>query len=169
MARTIPVNEATPIPTAKADQRKRAVTPLRQASVSPPTLAPPFAIASALGGLRHVFVRDLVGVCSIGVYAHEKEARQRVRINIDLGVREDGHDLGDRLDNVVSYETIVVRARAIMADGHVNLCETLAERIAALCLQDPRVRTARVRIEKLDVFSDTASVGVEIERLSRLS
>jgi 7,8-dihydroneopterin aldolase/epimerase/oxygenase len=44
--------------------------------------------------------------------------------------------------------------------------ETLAERIAALCLSDRRVRVARVRVEKLDVFPDATSVGVEIERVS---
>jgi len=45
--------------------------------------------------------------------------------------------------------------------------ETLAERIAALCLDDARVRSVRIRVEKLDVFPDATSVGVEIERHSR--
>jgi dihydroneopterin aldolase len=45
--------------------------------------------------------------------------------------------------------------------------ETLAEQIAALCLEDRRVRVARVRVEKLDVFVDATSVGVEIERVTR--
>ena len=123
-------------------------------------------IASAEQSLRHVFVRDLVLSCSIGIYDHEHQARQRVRVNVDLGVRENGPAVSDRIDDVVSYEHIVLRVRAIAADGHINLVETLAERIAALCLQDPRVRTARVRVEKLDVFDDAASVGVEIERLT---
>jgi 7,8-dihydroneopterin aldolase/epimerase/oxygenase len=42
--------------------------------------------------------------------------------------------------------------------------ETLAERIAEACFRDRRVITARVRIEKLDVYADAESVGVEIER-----
>ncbi len=163
----------------KLKNSRPALTPLRppaipkMATFTAATLTPhagvPVGIASALGGLRHVFVRDLVGECSIGVYDHERTGPQRVRLNIDLAVQEGEEALADRLDNVVSYETIVVRARAIMADGHVNLCETLAERVAALCLQDPRVRSVRVRVEKLDVFDDVASVGVEIERLNRLS
>ncbi|MHA1598894.1 MAG: dihydroneopterin aldolase, partial [Alphaproteobacteria bacterium] len=44
--------------------------------------------------------------------------------------------------------------------------ETLAEDIAAMCLDDARVRSARVRVEKLDVFVEVASVGVEIERFN---
>jgi dihydroneopterin aldolase len=43
----------------------------------------------------------------------------------------------------------------------------MAESIAGLCLADPRVRAARVRVEKLDVFPEAASVGVEIERVRK--
>ncbi|MBK1666296.1 diguanylate cyclase [Rhodospirillum rubrum] len=128
----------------------------------------PLRIADARAALRHVFVRDLVLAANIGVHPHEHGAPQRVCINLDLAVREDGRPLGDQLDNVVCYETIVVRVRSIARDGHVNLVETLAERVASLCLQDPRVVSARVRIEKLDVFEDTHSVGVEIERFNPL-
>ena len=126
----------------------------------------PLNIADAAAGLRHVFVRDLVLDCNIGVHQHEKNGAQRVRINLDLGVWEGDGIHNDRLENVVCYEDIVTRVRAITADGHINLAETLAERIAAVCLQDPLCRSARVRVEKLDVFDDAASVGVEIERLS---
>ena len=127
----------------------------------------PLKIADAAAGLRHVFVRDLVLDCNIGVHAHEKGRVQRVRINLDLGVTE-GSTHHDRLENVVCYEDIVTKVRAITADGHINLAETLAERIAAVCLQDPQCRSARVRVEKLQVFDDAGAVGVEIERLSSL-
>ena len=126
----------------------------------------PLKIADAAEGLRHVFVRDLVLDCNIGVHLHEKNRVQRVRINLDLGVWEGDGIHNDRLENVVCYEDIVTRVRAITADVHINLAETLAERIAAICLQDPLCRSARVRVEKLEVFDDAASVGVEIERLS---
>jgi dihydroneopterin aldolase len=127
------------------------------------------SIANAEQSLRHVFVRDLVQTCSIGIYDHEHQTPQRVRFNIDLGVRE-GIDpaTSESINDVVCYEQIVNRIRAIANDGHTNLVETLAERVAAMCLQDPRVRSARVRVEKLDVFEDAASVGVEIERQSPL-
>jgi dihydroneopterin aldolase len=65
---------------------------------------------------------------------------------------------------VVDYEGVANAVRALVAAGHVMLVETLAERIAEACLADPRVHLARVRVEKLDVFADAASAGVEIER-----
>jgi len=124
------------------------------------------AAAESLSTMRRVFVRDLITTARIGVYRREKKAPQRVRINIELLVPEDGRPLNDRLANVVDYEAIVTGVRALTAEGHVNLVETLAERVAALCLRDRRVRSARVRVEKLEVFADAAAVGVEIERHS---
>jgi len=124
----------------------------------------PLRIADAKKGLRHVFVRDLVLSCRVGIYDTEKAAPQRVRINLDLAVREDLRPIGDDYGKVVCYEQIVKKTRAVAEDGHVNLVETLAERLADICLQDPRVRSCRVRVEKLDVFTDALSVGVEIER-----
>ena len=67
----------------------------------------------------------------------------------------------------VSYERVVTLVRRIVADGHVRLVETLAERIAAGVLADPRIRVVRIRVEKLDVFEEIAAVGVEIERRPR--
>jgi dihydroneopterin aldolase len=128
-------------------------------------------IADAARGLRHVFLRDLVLPASIGVHPHEHTGTQRVRINVDLGVDDDGAralsrpSVGrDDLRRVVDYEGVANAVRAIVASRHVMLVETLAERIAESCLADPRVHLARVRVEKLDVFADAASAGVEIER-----
>ena len=120
-------------------------------------------------GIRHVFVRDMVLTASIGIYPHEHSGRQRVRINVDLAVDDESALAGlavgpDELNRVVNYEKIVVAVRAIVGDGHTRLVETLAERIAEACLRDARVRTARIRVEKLDAFADAASAGVEVER-----
>jgi 7,8-dihydroneopterin aldolase/epimerase/oxygenase len=131
-------------------------------------------IADATRGLRHVFLRDLVLTGSIGVHPHEHRGAQRIRVNVDLGVLDDGARplsrgaVGrDQLSRVVDYEVLANRVRAIVAAGHVRLVETLAERIAEACLEDPRVELARIRVEKLDVFADAASAGVEIERRRR--
>jgi dihydroneopterin aldolase len=51
-----------------------------------------------------------------------------------------------------------------VSKGHINLAETLAERIAAICFEDIRVLSARVRVEKLHAVPGAESAGVEIER-----
>ncbi len=119
--------------------------------------------------LRRVFVRDLLLLCSIGVHQHEKDARQRVRINLDLMVEEKNMaEINDDLAQVVCYETLIERVRAVSLKEHVHLVETLAEKIATTCLADRRVREARVSIEKLDIIPDAASVGIEIIRINPL-
>ena len=112
-----------------------------------------------------MFVRNLVLPCFIGVHPHERELAQRVRINVDLAVADAIAAAGDDIANVVAYEEIVFGAKRVIAAGHINLVETLAERVAELSLSDPRVLRARVRVEKLDVFKEAESVGVEIERM----
>ena len=51
------------------------------------------SIANAGKALRHVFIRDFMVECLIGVYEHEKRSPQRVRINLDLAVDEGEHPI----------------------------------------------------------------------------
>jgi dihydroneopterin aldolase len=125
----------------------------------------PFPLADAERGLVHVFVRDLNVEAVIGVHRHEKVQPQPLLINIDLTARESEAPLEDRLAYVVDYECVVGGVRALIAEGHVRLVETLAERIAEFCLTDQRVLAVRVRIEKLAAIAGVRSVGVEIERV----
>ena len=113
---------------------------------------------------RCLLIRDLVVPCSIGVHEHERHATQRVRINVRVQVTDDERPIGDSIANVVSYEAIVDGIRAIARSGHINLVETLADRIVELCLANPRVQGVWVRVEKLDLYPDAAGVGVEVER-----
>jgi dihydroneopterin aldolase len=124
----------------------------------------PLRIADARRRIRHVFVRDLELDANIGVYHRERGQSQPVRINVDLTVEEGDGPLEDRLSNVVDYGAVVDGIKDILAGGHLNLVETLAEKVAEFCLSDERVRVARVRIEKLKVVPEAKSVGVEIER-----
>ena len=123
----------------------------------------PHIIADAARGIRHVFIRNLELPAQIGVWRHEHGKEQPIRINVDLAV-EDLIDLGDDLTKVVDYGVIEDKIRAIIAEGHIRLIETLAERIAATCFDDARVKTARVRVEKLHALTNAESAGVEIER-----
>lgn len=120
--------------------------------------------ADATRSVRHVFVRDYVTDAEIGVWEHEKDTRQKVRINVDLSVLENNDHHGDQLDKVVCYNDIVLNMQAIISQGHINLVETLAEEIATMTLVDNRVIGTRVRVEKLEAVEGAASVGVEIER-----
>jgi dihydroneopterin aldolase len=109
-----------------------------------------------------VWVRDLVLPVRIGIWSEEQDVAQRVRFTVELSVSAVGHRPGD-LESVVSYDFIVGAIKAAVSEGHVLLTETLAERIAAHCLGDPRAAAVRVAVEKLDRIPG-AALGCEIVR-----
>lgn len=115
------------------------------------------------GALRRVFIRNLVVGAEIGIHGHEHGKTQPVRLNVDLWV-DDTPVPEDKLDHVVDYAAVTKKIRTLIAGGHVNLAETLAERIASLCFEDPRVKKARVMLEKLEALTGAEAAGVEIER-----
>src|SRR5262245_20592869 len=114
--------------------------------------------------LRRVFVHDLEIVASIGVHEHEKRYEQRVLISADLWVRDDYDGVSDRLADVLDYSKVLDDIVSLAQSEHVNLNETLAERIARQCLSDSRVERVRVSIAKPDVTRSCRSMGIEIER-----
>ena len=111
-----------------------------------------------------VFVRNLELLARIGVHGHEQGRPQPIRINVWLTCNACA--VSDKLDTVIDYEAVADNIRSIVAASHINLAETLAERIAQSCLEDKRVEKARVRVEKLHALPGTEAAGVEIERVS---
>ncbi len=113
---------------------------------------------------RRVFVRELELIAHVGVLEHEIRYEQRIIVSAELAVRDAYDGKSDRLVDVLDYGRVVEGISKIVQEEHVNLIETLAERIAAQCLRDDRVESVRVRIEKPDVVPSCKSVGIEIER-----
>jgi dihydroneopterin aldolase len=109
-----------------------------------------------------IFIRDWVLPIHIGVYPEEQNVTQQVGFTVEAEVARSGGALHDEIAEVPSYDDILKTIRAIVDEGHINLVETLAERIAARCLADPRIASVRVRIDKLE--RGPAAVGVEIVR-----
>jgi dihydroneopterin aldolase len=116
----------------------------------------------AAGPLDRVFVHDFVLDVEIGVYTHEKGVTQRVRFSVDADLLPATQALDDDIGRAFDYDTIIQGIKDLVARGHINLVETLAERIARHCLAHPRAARVTVKIEKLD--KEPGAVGVEIVR-----
>ena len=107
-----------------------------------------------------VFVRGLKVEAWIGVYDHEHGRQQPLVIDVELDVAATHCE---QLGDTVNYETILQAAQGIAAEGHIDLVETFAERLAQACFDDARVTRARVRVEKpLALAPHAAAAGVEI-------
>ena len=116
---------------------------------------------------RRVFVRDLELMARVGIFEVEKRYVQRIVVSVDLAVVDDYDGTSDRLEDVVDYGRIVAAIRTIVDGEHFHLIETLAERIASASLEDRRILSVRVTIEKPDILPGCRSVGIAIERHSR--
>ena len=124
-------------------------------------------MASATRGLRRVFIRDLVLAARIGIHDHERAQAQPVIINVDASVEEADNTTSGTIADVVCYETLTKQIKEVLAGGHTDLVEVLAEEIADRLLADARIIRLRIRLEKPEAIAEAAGVGVEIERLSR--
>tara|TARA_B100000686_G_C16130254_1_gene637003 strand:- start:71 stop:508 length:438 start_codon:yes stop_codon:yes gene_type:complete len=114
--------------------------------------------------ITSVFVRNLVLNAKIGVHSHEKRRKQPVRINVKVSMKNLSVPKQDSIDETMDYEKIVDGIRKIVKSDHINLVESLAEKIAELCLSYPKTYSAIVKVEKLQIIAEAESVGVEIKK-----
>ncbi|WP_425408343.1 dihydroneopterin aldolase [Hyphococcus sp.] len=129
---------------------------------TPPEITPLPRTANA--PRRRVFVHGLVLDAFIGAYDKEQGVAQPVGIDLDLDVVEPSNPVSDRLEDVVCYDRMTEGVKAILAEGHIKLVETLAERVADLALSHPMVHAVTVRITKPNAIPEAAAAGVEITR-----
>lgn len=94
----------------------------------------------ALTGLR-VFGRH-------GVLPQERRDGQDFVVDVRLSVDTRSAAASDALEETVDYAVLADRLAAVVAGEPVNLIETLAARLAEVCLTDPRVVTAEVTVRK---------------------
>lgn len=111
-----------------------------------------------------IFLSNYVRQIEIGAYAEEHGVTQGVRFDVALEVARNTAHIDDRAARVVSYDDLVQSIERLIAGPRMNLLETFAERLAQLCLVDPRARRVHIRIEKLDRLGG-AGLGVEITRV----
>jgi dihydroneopterin aldolase len=72
------------------------------------------------------------------------------------------------LSETIDYATLADRLAEVVAGEPVNLIETLAARLAEVCLSDPRVRATTVEVHKphapVGVRFDDITVRIHRER-----
>ncbi|WP_179380610.1 dihydroneopterin aldolase [Jannaschia marina] len=126
--------------------------------------AAPLDRARAAGlPLDRISLREHVREVEIGAFQQERGVLQRVRFDIVAEVVPDTEAvLGDDVDGILSYDTLIEAIDIELEAERLNLLETLAERLAARVLTHDRAARVFVRIEKLDRGPHV--LGVEIVR-----
>jgi dihydroneopterin aldolase/D-erythro-7,8-dihydroneopterin triphosphate epimerase len=111
-----------------------------------------------------IVIKDLLLRTIVGINEEERRNRQDVLINITLHADTRLAGASDEIEDAVNYRTITKRVIKRVEESSFCLVERLAAEIAAICLEDPRVEAADVRVEKPGALRFARSVGVEIHR-----
>jgi D-erythro-7,8-dihydroneopterin triphosphate epimerase len=111
-----------------------------------------------------IYVRDLQLRCIIGIFPDERKNRQDVVVNLVLESSFSEAIQSDSIEHTANYKTITKRIIDLVENSEFFLIETLAEKISAVCLDDPRVFKATVTLDKPGALRFARSVAVEIQR-----
>lgn len=95
-----------------------------------------------------IALRELYRDIEIGAFADERGQPQRLCFEVHAEVI--GEAPGDDVDKIVSYDTLITAVDEALAEGRVDLLETLVDRIAARAFSEPRIARIAVRIDKLE-------------------
>ena len=115
-------------------------------------------------GYDLIFLNDFIIQANIGVYKHEKEKTQPIKINVIAKVRNPKRINDNNLQSVVCYNQISKKIKKIIKSGHTILLEKLAEKIFQECFKNKRIETIKIRLEKPEAIEGAAGAGIEIER-----
>jgi len=114
--------------------------------------------------MDQVIIKNLLVRGIIGLNDWEREKPQDILINIVISTDIKKAGKSDDIQYSVNYRTIAKKT-ILHAETAARLTvEALAEDIAKICLEEPHVFRARVRVEKPGAVRFAESVGVEIER-----
>ncbi len=110
-----------------------------------------------------IIIRDLEVETIIGTLPRERKIRQKLIINLEIvcEIRKAGKS--DKLSDTLNYKTLKNQILTHVGDSSRKLIESVAEDVANICLQDPRVQSVKVTVDKPGALTGARSVAVEIQ------
>ncbi len=114
-----------------------------------------------------VFIRELRIDTVIGIYDWEREIRQTVVFDLEMGTDISRAAATDTIEETLDYKAVSKRLIDFVRESEFQLVETLAERCAELVLKEFNVPWVRLALNKVGAVSAARDVGVIIERGQR--
>ncbi|HTV50372.1 MAG TPA: dihydroneopterin aldolase [Steroidobacteraceae bacterium] len=116
------------------------------------------------GAGDRIFLRGLTIECIIGFIEWERRVKQKVVLDLEVPVDCRTAALTDEVADTLDYKKLAKRVIAFVSASEFKLVETLAERVAALVVQEFDLAWVRLTINKPGAIRDSRDVGVSIER-----
>jgi FolB domain-containing protein len=102
--------------------------------------------------------------CKIGVRPRERRHKQTLLVDVACFCDLSADAIEDRLDRTVDYSTLASKIRSFSEESQYYLIETLADRIASICLENKKVKKVTVGVAKPHVIPRSHGSRVEVAR-----
>ncbi len=114
-----------------------------------------------------IFLHDLRVETVIGIWEWERKIHQTVAIDLEMSADIRKAAESDSVDDTLNYKLVAKRLQQFVGDSSFQLVETLAEKIAAIVLDEFNVAWVRVKVNKPGAIRGARDAGVIIERGAR--
>ena len=111
-----------------------------------------------------IFISDLRLDILLGVYNWERQVRQTVQFDLEIGIPDTGRPRTDRISETIDYSKVVARIGSSLESNHFLLVERLAEHVAHIVMSEFRSPWVKVSVTKLAALKGVKRLGVTIER-----
>ena len=113
---------------------------------------------------KKVLIKDLILNLRLGFYDFEKEKPQKVKFSLEVNYKDKKPTNDKDLKSIVNYDKLVKLIKKLVKNKHYNFLETLAEDVFDEMFKDKRIDKITLKIEKLEIMKDCASVGIQISK-----
>lgn len=111
-----------------------------------------------------IFIHDLRADAVIGIYEKERNIKQTISVDLELGTSVSIAAANDNIEDTLNYKLLSKRVEAYIAQSEFQLIETLAERLATLIIEEFEVPWLQLTLHKPGALSNSRDVGVRIVR-----
>lgn len=111
-----------------------------------------------------IFLRDLAVETTIGVYDWERKIKQTLIFDLEMATDIRKAAASDDIEDTLDYKAVSKRVQAYVSESRFHLVETLAERLAALVIEEFDAPWVRLTLNKRGAVRGARDVGVIIER-----
>ena len=118
----------------------------------------------SVSSMDQIHIKDLMVRGILGINPDERVNRQDILVNITMWADTAAAAVSDGIADAVNYKTTTKRIIAHIEQGEPMLVERLVSEIADICLDDDRVESVEVTVEKPGALRFARSVGITVRR-----
>ena len=113
---------------------------------------------------KKILINELILDLKLGYYDFEKDKSQKVKFSLEIDYKDKKPTNDKDIKSIVNYGQVVKLIRKLTKNKHYNFLETLAEDVFDVLFRDKRIGKITLKIEKLEILKDCASVGIQITK-----